>query len=75
MVKNLFRHRKTHYKGLAKNTGQLFTLFGFAYLVLARRWFVGRARPKVRPENRKWGIITMENTLSTSNPACFQHWA
>jgi len=38
VVKNLFHHRKTRYKGLAKNTAQLFTLFGFANLMLARRW-------------------------------------
>jgi IS5 family transposase len=37
VVKNLFRHRKTRYRGLAKNLAQLFTLFGFANLVLARR--------------------------------------
>ena len=30
VVKNLFRHRKTRYRGLAKNTAQLFSLFGFA---------------------------------------------
>lgn len=41
VVKNLFRHRKTRYKGLAKNTAQLFSLFGFANLVLARRWLLG----------------------------------
>ena len=35
VVKNLFRHRKTRYRGLAKNTAQLFTLFAFANLVLA----------------------------------------
>ena len=40
VVKNLFRHRKTRYKGLAKNTAQLFTLFGFANLMLARRWLL-----------------------------------
>jgi IS5 family transposase len=39
VVKNLFRHRKTRYRGLAKNTAQLFTLFGFANLVLAGRRF------------------------------------
>ena len=38
VVKNLFRHRKTRYRGLAKNTAQLFALFGFANLILARRW-------------------------------------
>jgi IS5 family transposase len=39
VVKNLFRHRKARYRGLAKNTAQLFTLFGFANLVLAGRQF------------------------------------
>lgn len=39
VVKNLFRHRKTRYRGLAKNTAQLFTPFGFANLVLAGRRF------------------------------------
>lgn len=39
-VKNLFHHRKTRYKGLAKNTAQLFSLFGFANLMLARRWLL-----------------------------------
>lgn len=40
VVKNLFRHRKARYRGLAKNTAQLFTLFGFANLMLARRWLL-----------------------------------
>lgn len=39
VVKNLFRHRKARYRGLAKNTAQLFTLFGFANLMLAGRCF------------------------------------
>ena len=40
VVKNLFRHRKTRYRGLDKNTKQLFSLFGLANLVLARRWLL-----------------------------------
>ena len=40
VVKNLFKHRKTRYKGLAKNTAQLLSLFGLANLVLARRWLL-----------------------------------
>jgi IS5 family transposase len=39
-VKNLFKHRKTRYKGLAKNTVQCLTLFGLANSVLARRWLL-----------------------------------
>ena len=37
VIKNLFRHKKVRYKGLAKNTAQLFSLFGLANLVLAKR--------------------------------------
>jgi len=39
VLKNLFKHRKTRYRGLAKNTTQLHTLFAFANLVLAGRTF------------------------------------
>lgn len=39
VVKNLFRHRKTRYRGLVKNTAQLFSLFAFANLVLVGRCF------------------------------------
>jgi IS5 family transposase len=39
IVKNLFRHRKVRYRGLAKNGHQLYTLFGLANIVLgARKW-------------------------------------
>ena len=38
VVKNLFMHRKNRYKGLVKNTAQMFSLFGLANLLLARRW-------------------------------------
>jgi len=37
VIKNLFGHRKTRYKGLAKNTAQLYSLFALANLVMARR--------------------------------------
>jgi IS5 family transposase len=37
VVKNLFRHKKARYKGLAKNEAQLFSLFGLANLVIAKR--------------------------------------
>jgi len=39
VIKNLFRHRQTRYRGLARNTARLFTLFAFASLVLAGRRF------------------------------------
>jgi len=35
VVKNLFKQRKTRYRGLVKNIAQLFSLFGFANLLLA----------------------------------------
>jgi IS5 family transposase len=40
VVKNLFPHKKTRYKGLAKNQTQLFSLFGLfglANIVIAKR--------------------------------------
>jgi transposase, IS5 family len=46
VVKCLFKHRKTRYRGLAKNNAQLFTLFAFANLLLARR-FLGRTHTRV----------------------------
>ena len=36
VIKNLFRHKKVRYKGLAKNEAQLFSLFGLANLVIAK---------------------------------------
>lgn len=37
IIKNLFRHRKLRYRGLAKNTAQLHTLFALANLVIAKK--------------------------------------
>jgi len=37
IIKDLFKFRKVRYRGLAKNTAQLFTLFGLANLVIAKR--------------------------------------
>jgi IS5 family transposase len=37
IVKNLFRHRKVRYKGLAKNGHQLYTLFGLANVLIGSR--------------------------------------
>jgi IS5 family transposase len=39
VLKNLFRHRKTRYRRLAKNAAQLYTLFTFANLMLAGKNF------------------------------------
>jgi transposase, IS5 family len=37
LVKNLFRHRKVRYRGLAKNGHQLYTLFGLANVMIGAR--------------------------------------
>ena len=37
IIKNLFRHRKTRYRGLAKAAAQLHSLFALANLVIAKR--------------------------------------
>lgn len=36
IIKNLFKHRKTRYRGLLKNTAQLQTLFALANLLIAK---------------------------------------
>jgi IS5 family transposase len=41
VVKNLFKHKKARYKGLAKNAAQMFSLFGLANLVLAKKRLLG----------------------------------
>lgn len=38
IIKNIFGMKKVRYRGLFKNTAQLFTLFGLANLLIARRW-------------------------------------
>ena len=43
IVKNLFKHRKVRYRGLAKNTAQLHTLFALANLVLGKAWLTAEA--------------------------------
>ena len=40
VVKNRFQHCKTRYRGLAKNTAQMFSLFGLANLLLAKRHLI-----------------------------------
>jgi IS5 family transposase len=37
IVKNIFRHRKVRYRGLAKNGHQLYTLFGLANVMIGSR--------------------------------------
>ena len=37
IVKNRFGLKKVRYRGLTKNTAQLFTLFGLANLLIAKR--------------------------------------
>lgn len=46
VVKNLFRHKKARYRGLAKNTAQLLTLFGLANVMLAR-WRLARIAAQI----------------------------
>jgi IS5 family transposase len=44
VVKNRFRHKKLRYRGLAKNTAQLHTLFALANLVIVKETLLGQAR-------------------------------
>ncbi len=44
VVKNLFRHRKLRYRGLAKTPAQLHTLFALANLVIVKKAPLAQAR-------------------------------
>ena len=44
IVKNLFRHKKLRYRGLAKNTAQLHTLFALVNLVIAKKTLLAQGR-------------------------------
>ena len=44
IVKNLFRHQKLRYRGLAKNTAQLHTLFALANLVIVTKARLAQGR-------------------------------
>jgi transposase, IS5 family len=43
VVKNLFRHKKLRYRGLAKNTAQLHTLFALANLVIVKKTLLAKS--------------------------------
>ena len=43
VVKNLFRHKRLRYRGLAKNTAQLRTLFALANLVIVKKTLLAQA--------------------------------
>lgn len=43
IVKNLFRHKKLRYRGLAKNTAQLHALFALANLVIVKKTLLAPA--------------------------------
>jgi IS5 family transposase len=44
IVKNLFRHKKLRYRGLAKNTAQLYSLFALANLVIVKKTLLAQGR-------------------------------
>ena len=44
IVKNRFGHKKLRYRGLAKNTAQLHTLFALANLVIVKKALLAQAR-------------------------------
>jgi IS5 family transposase len=43
LVKNLFRHKKLRYRGLAKNTAQLYALFALTNLVIVKKALLAQA--------------------------------
>lgn len=55
LVKNLFRHRKVRYRGLARNTAQLQVLFALANLVITQRALLPRPGPESGTGTRAHG--------------------
>ena len=51
IVKNLFRHKRLRYRGLAKNTAQLHTLFALANLVIVKKALLAQGRVWSRPNS------------------------
>jgi transposase, IS5 family len=51
IVKNLFHHKKLRYRGLAKNTAQLRTLFALANLVIVKKTLLAQGRVWSRPDS------------------------
>ena len=72
VVKNLFGHKKTRYKGLAKNTAQMFSLFGLANLVIAKKPLLafqgGQSvlSTQIEPERARDGGHAARNRAQTS---------
>jgi hypothetical protein len=50
IVKNLFRHKRLRYRGLAKNTAAMRTLFALANLVIVKKTLLapGRVSPTIK---------------------------
>jgi IS5 family transposase len=44
IIKNLFRHKRLRYRGLAKNTAQLHSLFALANLVIVKKTLLAQGR-------------------------------
>ena len=44
IIKNLFGMKKVSYRGLAKNTARLYTLFGLANLLIGKSWSARNAQ-------------------------------
>ena len=91
VIKNLFRHKKVRYKGLAKNEAQLFSLFGLANLVIAKRrllaldargascpWTEAPDRPQ-KPgyslESTRSRDLTAGGRHCDSKPSVEPHWS
>jgi transposase, IS5 family len=44
IVKNLFRHKQLRYRGIAKNTAQLHTLFALANLMIVKKTLLAQSQ-------------------------------
>jgi hypothetical protein len=74
VVKNLFRHKKLRYRGLAKNTAQLYILFALANLVIVKKTLLAQARALTTPESVLIPQTTQEKPGTTLISANADHY-
>ena len=71
VIKNLFKYRKTRYRGLARNTAQLQTLFALANRMIAG-WRLRSQKPAISVQNANIGPShTRKQAIFPQGRLCF----
>src|SRR5690606_22622480 len=71
VIKRQFGYTKVRYRGLAKNSAQLLTLFTLSNLWMARQHLMGERRARKAPNDPEKGLIRDKSDGKTRFPANF----